>query len=295
MPPLVSVLLPVYNRASSVARAIESVLAQTYAPVELIVIDDGSTDGTRDVLARYASRMTILEQNHGGAYRARNTGIQHSTGELIAFIDSDDAWLPEKLARQVPLFERDEVGLVFGNARVLTPSGPTEKTMFDITPPKRGRAAAHLVWGNFVPTVTAVARRSALAPFAVEPSLSADYLAWFRIAVHHEIDFADDVVAEYTFHPGGMSHDLGRSLEARIQLFSRELESTTDPATRAILRRLLFHLSIHLFVAAVRGRARSVERPVRLARTVASRTGTAGWTAAFVFHHALARVRRLFS
>src|SRR5688500_13719818 len=121
MPPLVSVILPVYNRAGSVARTIESVLAQTHRPLELIVIDDGSTDGTREVLDRYASRMTLIEQQHGGAYVARNLALRHARGELVAFIDSDDAWLPERLAKQVPLFDREEVGLVFGDAVVVTP------------------------------------------------------------------------------------------------------------------------------------------------------------------------------
>jgi glycosyltransferase involved in cell wall biosynthesis len=294
MPPLVSVILPVYNRASSVARTIESVLAQTYQPFELIVIDDGSTDGTHDVLDRYASRMTLLEQQHGGAYVARNLAMRHARGELVAFIDSDDAWLPERLAKQVPLFDREEVGLVFGDAVVVTPDYVrTNRTMFRITPPRRGRVAGHFAWGNFIPTITVLARRRCLVDF--EPELSADYLAWFRVALRYELDYVEDVVAEYTVHPGGMSQDLGRSLASRIQLFTRELERTEDRATRAVLRRLVFNLSLHLALAAVRGRARSVNRPLRMARQTASRVGAPGWTAAFALHQALSRGRRLLS
>jgi glycosyltransferase involved in cell wall biosynthesis len=293
MRPLISVILPVYNRALSVARALDSVLGQTYRPLELIVIDDGSTDGTRDVLSRYGSDITLLEQKHEGAYAARNLALRHTRGELVAFIDSDDVWLPEKLDRQVPLFARPEVGLVFGDARVVTPEGRTERTMFGITPPKRGRVAAHFAWGNFIPTITAVARRSVLGEF--ERELSSDYVAWFRIALRHELDYVDEVVAEYTVHPGGMSQDLGRSLEARIGLFTRELERTAEPAARAVLRRLLFNLSIHLALAAVRGRARNVHRPLRMARRTASRHGAPGWTAAFALHQMLSRGRRLFS
>ena len=293
VPQLVSVILPVYNRAASVARAIESVLAQTYRPLELLVVDDGSDDGTREVLARFASEITLLEQERAGAYAARNLALRHARGELVAFLDSDDAWLPERLARQVPLFEREEVGLVFGDAVVLTPAGRTNRTMFGITAPRRGRVAAHFAWGNFVPTVTVLARRRCLADF--ERELSADYVAWFRIALHHELDYVDDVVAEYTFHPGGMSHDLGRSLESRIALFTRELERAADPATRAVLRRLLFNLALHLALAAVRGRARSVDHPFRLAWRTASRTGSPGWTASFALHQIATKGRRLFS
>ena len=294
MPPLVSVLLPVHNRASSIARAVESVLAQTYRPLELLVVDDGSTDATREALSRFGSDIVLLEQQHAGAYAARNLALRHARGELIAFIDSDDAWLPGKLAKQVPLFEREEVGLVFGDAVVVTPeAGRTSRTMFGITPPRRGRVAAHFAWGNFIPTVTVVARRRCLADF--ERELSADYVAWFRVALRHEVDHVEDVVAEYTMHPGGMSYDLGRSLESRIALFTRELERTTDRETRAVLRRLLFNLSWHLALAAVRGRARNVERPLRLARRTASRSGSPGWTASFALHQLVSRGRRLFS
>ena len=80
--PDVSVILPVYNREQSVARAIRSVLAQTFAPIELIVVDDGSTDGTRAVLDSFGSQITVIDQPHAGAYVARNRGIRHARGEL---------------------------------------------------------------------------------------------------------------------------------------------------------------------------------------------------------------------
>lgn len=293
MHPLVSVILPVHNRASSVARAVESVLAQTYRPLELLVVDDGSTDGTRDALVPFMSEITFLGQRQAGAYAARNLALRHARGELVAFIDSDDAWRPHKLARQVPLFAREHVGLVFGDARVVTPSGPTRRTQFGMTPPCRGRVLADLAYGNFVPTITVVARRDALGFFEEVP-LAADYLAWFRVAQRYELDFVDDVVADYTVHAGGISQNLGRSLDARIALFTRELERTADPESRAVLRRLLSNLSLLLAVAVVRGRARSVDHPLRTAwRT--SRTGNPGTTAAFALRLALSRGRRLFS
>lgn len=294
MPPLVSVILPVYNRMSSVSRAIESVLAQTYRPIELIVVDDGSTDASRDVVARFGSAVTLLVQPHAGAYVARNLALRHARGELVAFIDSDDAWRPDRLARQVPLFDREEVGLVFGDAAVVTPAGRTNRTMFGITAPRRGRVAWHFALGNFVPTVTVLVRRDALGFFEEAP-LSADYLAWFRVALRYELDFVGDVVAEYTIHPGGMSQDLGRSLEARVQLFTRELERTEDPATRIVLRRLLFNLSLLLALAALRGRARSVHRPLRTAWRTAWRMGAPGRAAALAIHLALSRGRRPLS
>ncbi|HEX2092345.1 MAG TPA: glycosyltransferase [Longimicrobiaceae bacterium] len=267
--PLVSVILPVYNRAGCVERAIRSVLAQTYRPLELIVVDDGSTDGTREVVERFGASLTLLVQEHSGAYAARNLGLRHARGELIAFVDSDDAWLPDRLAVQVPLMHRPEVGLVFGD--VIHVSAPRAdaprlgRTSFAVAPPRRGRAARQFAWCNFVPTCTVLVRRTCLEEvggFATTVPFSADYLAWLRISLRHEVDFVGRPVAEYTVHPDGISFDLGRSLAARITLFSEELRRTRDPEPRAVLERLLFNLSLHLVLAVLRGRARNVDRSV---------------------------------
>src|SRR5437762_7674264 len=120
---LVSVILPVYNRESTIARAIESVLAQTYRHFELIVVDDGSTDGTARVVESFDSRIRVVAQPHAGAYAARNRGLRSAHGELIAFADSDDAWLPDRLESQLPLMARPEVGLVFADANHVIPCG----------------------------------------------------------------------------------------------------------------------------------------------------------------------------
>ncbi len=298
-------ILAVHNRESSVARAIASVLDQTYRPLELIVIDDGSTDGTRDVVESYGAQLTLIAQAHAGVYAARNRGLQHARGELVAFIDSDDAWLSDRLAAQVPLIRRPEVGLVFGDAvHVTAPhtgAPRTGLTSFRISPPRRGRVAKYFTWSNFVPTCTVLVRRSSLEEtgnFSEERELSADYLAWFRIAVRYELDFVDRVVAEYTVHAEGISFDLGRALAARIDLFSKELSQTSDHATRAVLRRLLFNLSLGLAFATLRGRARKVSQPGRLAWRTASQVASleaASWTAAFALYHLYVRAHRLFS
>lgn len=299
--PQVSVILPVYNRERSVARAIRSVLTQTWTSLELIVVDDGSTDGTREVLDSFGSRITVIDQPHAGAYVARNRGLCHSSGELIAFIDSDDAWLPHRLAAQIPLMERDEVGLVFGDVVHLRQGNErTHVTSFQIAPPKRGRVPAQFAWCNFVPTSTVLVRRSCIEEvggFAEDVPLSCDYLMWFRIALRHELDFVDGVVAEYALSGDSISADLGRSIDARIQLFSSELARTSDPAARKILKRLLFNLSWSLALAALRNRAGSVARPLRRARATAlsATLGQAGpWTAAFAMRQLRIRTRRLF-
>jgi glycosyltransferase involved in cell wall biosynthesis len=312
--PFVSVILAVHNREGSVGRAITSVLAQTYQHLELIVVDDGSTDGTRAVVERFSSPTTaseqaaavkLITQEHAGVYAARNRGLRQARGELVAFIDSDDAWLRDKLETQLPLMRRPEVGLVFGD--VIHVTAPTEGaprtglTSFRVAPPRRGRVADHFAWCNFVPTTTVLVRRSCLedaGSFSEASELSADYLAWFRIALRHELDYVERPVAEYTIHAGGISFDLGRSLAARIDLFSAELAHTTDLPTRAVLRRLLFNLSLRLAVAVPRGRARNVSHPFQLAWHTASGVASlqaAPWTAAFAVDQLCVRTRRLFS
>ena len=104
--PLVSVIIPTYNRSGLICTAIDSVIAQTYASTEIIVVDDGSTDDTRSVLQRYGDRIRLLSQENSGPAAARNKGIAAARGEYIAFLDSDDYWLPEKLTRQIEALEK---------------------------------------------------------------------------------------------------------------------------------------------------------------------------------------------
>ena len=257
--PLISALLPVHNRAQWVGRAVESVLAQRHARVELIVIDDGSTDETAAALERFGEQLVLVQQPRRGAYAARNLGLRHARGELIAFIDSDDRWYPDRLARQLPLLDASDVGLVFGNAVLIDHRVPTRArrrlTAFQITPPRRGWVTRHFAYGNFVPTSSVLVRRGCLQElggFPETPPLSADYLTWFRISVRHRFDYVPEPVFEYAVHAGGISSDLVKSLHARIQLFTSLLTDTIESRTANELRRVLFHLHLSLAVAWLR-------------------------------------------
>lgn len=103
----VSVILPVYNGASTIARALGSVFAQTFTDYEIVVVNDGSTDDTASLLATYGDRIHVVSQPNRGLSAARNAGVGASSGELIAFIDDDDLWMPEKLARCVAILDQD--------------------------------------------------------------------------------------------------------------------------------------------------------------------------------------------
>src|ERR1035437_7987739 len=103
---LVSAIIPTYNRAGTIERAVNSALAQTHSLMEVIVVDDGSKDETHQVLAKYGTRIRVIHQTNKGASAARNTGVRASTGEIVAFLDSDDTWAPNKIERQVRLLQR---------------------------------------------------------------------------------------------------------------------------------------------------------------------------------------------
>ena len=110
--PRVSVIIPTYDRGWTLGGAVDSVLGQTYRDFELIVVDDGSMDDTPDILAGYGERIRVVRQENRGVSAARNAGIGVATGELLAFLDSDDRWLPEKLAEQVGFFDERPEALI---------------------------------------------------------------------------------------------------------------------------------------------------------------------------------------
>lgn len=122
--PLVSVVIPAYNAAWCVRRAVDSVLAQEMRDFELIVVDDGSTDATTEVLAGYGDALRVLRKPNGGLSSARNAGIAAAIGRYVAFLDADDWWLPDKLARQTALLEsKPEVLFCSTTTAVRSPEG----------------------------------------------------------------------------------------------------------------------------------------------------------------------------
>ncbi len=135
MTSLVSVIIPTYNRAGIISRTIENVFEQTYSNFEIIVVDDGSADDTQATLRQFGSRIRVINQLNAGPSAARNRGIEAARGEIIAFQDSDDLWMPTKLARQVSILERvgSAVPCCLCNARMEFTTRPIT-TSFELAP-----------------------------------------------------------------------------------------------------------------------------------------------------------------
>jgi glycosyltransferase involved in cell wall biosynthesis len=208
--PRVSIIIPTWNRRHHVVEAIDSVLAQTYTDYEIIVVDDGSTDGTSDLLAqRYRGRpLTCIIQQNRGSSAARNAGIRAARGELLAFLDSDDLWLPRKLESQVPRFDRNPaVGFVFcGSSKVNERGVPVETR--EPTPEYRGHAVRAMLRRSMMPTPT-VMIRSRLVPetgyMYEDLAYGEDWNYWLRIAARCEVDFVPEVLVHYREVAGGLS------------------------------------------------------------------------------------------
>ena len=299
-------IIPVYNRRDMLRRSIESVLSQTWKNLEIIVVDDGSTDGSADVAEQFGPPVRVLREPHRSVYVARNAGISAANGSLIAFNDSDDLWTPRRLELQIPLFERPDVGVVYGDAAYLDLRGSQpalmKRTFFESqTIPFRGRVTAHFTFGNFVGLAGVTVRRECFDTcglFETTPPLSSDYLQWFRISRRYAFDYVDEPVYLYSIHTDRLTADLGSSLEARLIHFARELNRSPEEA--GTLAHILFNLTLHYRIWGSRGgnapRVASflgdLRREGLIPEDVFDRHRSK-WTVGFLLHQARLRPRRL--
>jgi glycosyltransferase involved in cell wall biosynthesis len=209
--PNVSVIIPVYNGAAFIREALESVLAQSIQIHEIVVIDDGSIDDTAEIVASYASHgVRFIQQQRQGPSAARNRGIAETSGELIAFLDADDIWLPEKLQKQIQyLAENPQVGLVTCNMIRWDSSRSVHSlvTRHLGTPLQLQREiTVRNMIGN---TSHVLAKRTCIEQAgAFDPSLrwSEDWDLWIKMAYVCQIGIVQEPLVIYRWHPAGNAH-----------------------------------------------------------------------------------------
>ncbi len=215
-PVRVSIVIPTYNREDLVAAAIDSALAQTHVPCEVIVVDDGSTDRTAEVLARYAGRIVAIRQENTGLAGARNTGIRAATGEFVGFLDSDDLWEPRLVEEALNVFDRHpEVGAVFLAERDLDLEGRIGKEVHGKRTPgtfftPEGMIGRDTGVGCGRPPV---ARRELLVSLGIfDESFRnfADCEMWIRHSFHFPMAILPEPYVLRRVHPGNVSADLAK-------------------------------------------------------------------------------------
>jgi len=208
---LVSVIIPCYNYGRFVGEAIQSVLGQTYRSLEVIVVDDGSTDNTREAVYSFNdTRIKYIYQQNAGVNAGRNTGIKEAKGEFIAFLDADDLWYPEKLEKQLLLFEKDpEIGLVYCLFAYFDSESGNIIGFHKEYKCFRGNVLEKLYGKNFIGSPTPVIRREVFEKtglFETDDQSVDDWTLWTKIAFHYKIDYVPEVLAKYRIHIGAISY-----------------------------------------------------------------------------------------
>jgi glycosyltransferase involved in cell wall biosynthesis len=207
--PQVSVIIPSYNQARFVGATVESVLAQTYPDVEVIVVDDGSTDDTQAVLAAYRERIRYIYQENKGLAGARNTGFLASHGDYLLFLDSDDLIYPDKLARHVSFLEAEpDFGLVYSAWQQIDEDGT--RVLGEVRPNKQGQLLKELLRRSFFFFASAaVMRRECLERVGLfDESLrwSEDADMWLRLArAGYAFGYLDQPLLQYRIHANSMT------------------------------------------------------------------------------------------
>lgn len=209
--PATTVIIPAYNQGHYLGRAIDSVLTQSDQAFEIIVVDDGSTDDTAAVARKYSAdrRVRYIFQQNSGLSAARNTGIRHARGQYLSFLDSDDLFLPQKLALLRRHFERHpHLGLVAGQAHPIDEDGRPTGVLFDERLPQEGR---YLLLGNPLHVGSVLLRRSwqeKVGLFDETLRSYEDWDMWLRLALAGcPMGFVDKPVSLYRFHADQMTRD----------------------------------------------------------------------------------------
>ena len=229
--------MPSYNYARYLREAIDSALGQTCAPLEVIVVDDGSTDATPEVLESYGDRIRVIRQNNQGVAAARNAGIAAARGEYVAFLDSDDLWDARKLELQMARFDADpSLGLVHCGAETFDGAGNTLEVLGGM----EGRVAGAML--RLDRTVIAGPGSNIVVPKRIAEEIggfdhrlppSEDWDFCYRVAERYPIGYVAEVLVHYRMHGGGIHMNIAR-MENGMMLALEKAFTSPDPAVQAL-------------------------------------------------------------
>lgn len=245
--PLVSVVVTCFNYGKYLRQSIDSVLGQTYPHLEIIVVNDGSTDNTEEVISEYLGdpRIIYISQENSGQTVAKNVGVRQSRGDFVAFLDADDLWCLDKLEKQMILFDDRGVGVVYCRAKYLDEN--SDMFEYDMTSlylqPRRGMVTDWLFFDNFVQFSSTVVRRECLERFGlfdVSLKMGIDWDLWLRVSTAYRFDFVDERLFYYRMgHSGQMSKNLEERQRCSDRIMSSFLERFPGVVSEATVRKAI--------------------------------------------------------
>jgi glycosyltransferase involved in cell wall biosynthesis len=247
MTPLISVIIPTYNSAKYLPETLESVLKQTFKDFEIIVVDDGSSDHTPDVIKPYLDRVKYVQKSNGGPASARNLGLTHAKGEFVAFLDADDIWNSKKLEQQIKIMQSmPEVGIVHTGVQVIDADGQEVLLNHKDRKDSKTYSFMDLFNKNKIATSSVLVRAECfkkVGAFDENPEIISleDYDLWLRIAAQYKIYFLAEPLLEYRIHNQGISQNIQRSYRAeeKVVLDNAKRFNQKFPYIRKILSKRL--------------------------------------------------------
>lgn len=217
---MISVVIPVYNRFPLLCEAVESVMSQTYTDFELIVVDDGSTDGAERIISLYPQVQYHRISHTGMPGLVRNHGVSLAAGDLVAFLDSDDLWEPQKLARQMERFETDDA-LVLSHTREIWLRGGRVISQKRFRHRREGDVFTDALHKCMIGPSTVMMRRSVFESFGgfrEDLEIAEDYEFWLRITACHQVSYIDEpLTTKRAGHGAQLSEKYGQIEIFRIR------------------------------------------------------------------------------
>lgn len=220
--PTVSVVVTCYNYGNYLEGCLDSILKQSFKDFEIVIVNDGSTDNTDEIIEKFIKINIVkyIKQANSGQARAKNIGIQNSSGKFIAFLDADDAWEEDKLEKQMPLFSKENVGVVYSLVRYVNEKGQAldnVRTIGKYLKPRSGNVTRHLFLDNFVPFSSSIVRKACFEKCGVfneSLKMGIDWDLWLRLSTLYEFDFVHEPLLIYRV---GHSGQMSKNIEVRQQ------------------------------------------------------------------------------
>jgi glycosyltransferase involved in cell wall biosynthesis len=239
--PFVSIVMASYNMGQYISQAIDSLLQQAWQNFEIIVVDDGSTDNTPDVMDAYKNnaKITYIRNANQGQTKAKNCGIKNSKGDFIAFCDADDLWAPHKLTVQMPLFKKASVGVVFSELSCIDADNNRYPQAANITR-YTGMVTNPLMKENFVPFGTAVIRKKCIdqnGMFDEEFRMGIDWDLWLRYSLDWEFAYTPEETYIYRVWAGQMSKNYRGRYDFAVRILNKFIAANKNQLDKTAVKK----------------------------------------------------------